>query len=444
VDPKLPMKPLYWTRILIPYQPPQLEPESLKSEENLWDKLEEITPDSWDEFSDLFSRHVVAAKPQKPKTENRPVKQQIIKILDNKRSQMVGILISSRHLDAQEVESAVYNLDTSIIDLETLQKIFELRATDEELLAMRSTQELQPDGVLDKPENFLLELSNIPDFSHRVACFMFQNGFFEILAAISNPLNNLKITCDKLTTSPEVSQVLGIILALGNYMNGGNRTRGQADGFNVDILPKIKDVKSKDNTLTLIYYVAKMYIQRFDKKAGTSDARMPLPEPNDLDKAGQLRFEELEESLKQLNKDLKGCELKASQVIAASEEIHLEPFKEKMEVFFVQAKERLAEEEENLEECKQKFVLLLNYFKFTAKKSSEPSPKDFFTLWSSFASDFKDVWNREQQRIFKENLDKAKKVVKEKKKQVSTSFVKGKTEEGSLKARLLSRKKNKN
>ena len=33
---------------------------------------------------------------------------------------------------------------------------------------------------------------------------------------------------------------------------------------------------------------------------------MPLPEPNDLDKAGQLRFDELEENLKQLNKDLKG------------------------------------------------------------------------------------------------------------------------------------------
>ena len=48
-------------------------------------------------------------------------------------------------------------------------------------------------------------------------------------------------------TSLEVSRVLGIILALGNYMNGGNRQRGQADGFAIDILPKIKDVKSKDN-----------------------------------------------------------------------------------------------------------------------------------------------------------------------------------------------------
>ncbi len=61
--------------------------------------------------------------------------------------------------------------------------------------------------------------------------------------------------------SVEVSRVLGIILALGNYMNGGNRQRGQADGFAIDILPKIKDVKSKDNTLTLIFYVVKVYIQ---------------------------------------------------------------------------------------------------------------------------------------------------------------------------------------
>jgi formin 2 len=96
-------------------------------------------------------------------------------------------------LDVQEVESAVYNLDTSVIDLETLQKIFELRATDEELATMRLTLEQQPDAVMDKPENFLLELANIPHFSERVACFMFQNSFFEVLSTVSNPLNNLKV-----------------------------------------------------------------------------------------------------------------------------------------------------------------------------------------------------------------------------------------------------------
>ncbi len=46
------------------------------------------------------------------------------------------------------------------------------------------------------------------------------------------------------TISQAVLQVLGLVLAFGNIMNGGNRSRGQADGFTLDILPKLKDVKS--------------------------------------------------------------------------------------------------------------------------------------------------------------------------------------------------------
>lgn len=47
-----------------------------------------------------------------------------------------------------------------------------------------------------------------------------------------------------LQDSETVKRILGLVLAFGNYMNGGNRTRGQADGFSLDILPKLKDVKS--------------------------------------------------------------------------------------------------------------------------------------------------------------------------------------------------------
>lgn len=42
-----------------------------------------------------------------------------------------------------------------------------------------------------------------------------------------------------------LKDVMGLVLAFGNYMNGGNRTRGQADGFGLEILPKLKDVKSR-------------------------------------------------------------------------------------------------------------------------------------------------------------------------------------------------------
>lgn len=46
-------------------------------------------------------------------------------------------------------------------------------------------------------------------------------------------------------SSQSLKRVLSIILAFGNFMNGGNRQRGQADGFGLEILAKLKDVKSK-------------------------------------------------------------------------------------------------------------------------------------------------------------------------------------------------------
>lgn len=51
--------------------------------------------------------------------------------------------------------------------------------------------------------------------------------------------------CQDLLECDHLRDVLGLVLAFGNYMNGGNRTRGQADGFGLEILPKLKDVKSR-------------------------------------------------------------------------------------------------------------------------------------------------------------------------------------------------------
>lgn len=64
---------------------------------------------------------------------------------------------------------------------------------------------------------------------------------------------NLNLTCasnlyvcvhQTLQSGVALLQVLGLVLAFGNFMNGGNRSRGQADGFTLEILPKLKDVKS--------------------------------------------------------------------------------------------------------------------------------------------------------------------------------------------------------
>lgn len=117
----MPMKPLYWTRIIVP-NTETLESPTIKP---LWAQIDEVKLDDMTEFTNLFSRQVVNRKPTKKKVETKP-KTEAAKLLDSKRSQNVGILAQSLHIEFGEIENAIYNFDTSVVSLEALQQIYEV------------------------------------------------------------------------------------------------------------------------------------------------------------------------------------------------------------------------------------------------------------------------------------------------------------------------------
>uniref|UniRef100_T1JJV2 FH2 domain-containing protein n=1 Tax=Strigamia maritima TaxID=126957 RepID=T1JJV2_STRMM len=436
ITPKTAMKPLFWSRIQIIED----KAKSDSNDESFWKKLEEVSLNSWDDFIDLFSRQVSEKKPMAKKV-TKATKKKAVKILDSKRSQMVGILVSSLHLEISEVENAVYNFDTSVLDLEALQKIYEARGTAEEIASIKDHVQKNPDDPLDKPDQFVYELSNIPHFADRISCFMFQSSFSEGIGSIESRLNNLKFLCHRLMTGESVQKTFGIILALGNYMNGGNRSRGQADGFGLEILPKLKDVKSKENSTTLLHYIVKKYIENFDSEnAGSDKAQLPLPEPSDVEKAALVRFEEIDQDLSKLNKDLCECETRTDKVIAETDEDHLQPFKDNMTLFLSKTKEEFTEQQENLEECKQNFIEVLIYFQWKGN-INETQPNDFFSVWISFCNDFKEIWKKEQQRILKKQLEEAQKKVKKIKAEKMANVTPVKAKKSGLKAKLLAKRK---
>jgi formin 2 len=127
VKPAVPMKPLYWTRIIAntdAVQPCGQGESDPIANKPLWLEIEEAKLDNIDEFTDLFSRQVIKA-PVKKKVEVK-TKIQPVKILDSKRSQNVGILAQSLHVEFSEIENAIYNFETSVVSLEALQQIYEL------------------------------------------------------------------------------------------------------------------------------------------------------------------------------------------------------------------------------------------------------------------------------------------------------------------------------
>ncbi|XP_007471675.1 PREDICTED: formin-2-like [Lipotes vexillifer] len=413
IEPCRPMKPLYWTRI-------QLHSKRDSSASLIWEKIEEPSIDCH-EFEELFSKTTVKER-KKPisDTITKTKAKQVVKLLSNKRSQAVGILMSSLHLDMKDIQHAVVNLDNSVVDLETLQALYENRAQSDELEKIekhgRSSKDKENTKSLDKPEQFLYELSLIPNFSERVFCILFQSTFSESICSIRRKLELLQKLCETLKNGSGVMQVLGLVLALGNYMNGGNKTRGQADGFGLDILPKLKDVKSSDNSRSLLSYIVSYYLRNFDEDAGKEQCVFPLPEPQDLFQASQMKFEDFQKDLRKLKKDLRACEVEAGKVYQVSSKEHIQPFKENMEQFIIQAKIDQEAEENSLTETHKCFLETTAYFFMRPKiGEKEVSPNVFFSIWHEFSSDFKDFWKKENKLILQERVKEAEEVCRQKK-----------------------------
>ncbi len=90
-------------------------------------------------------------------------------------------------------------------------------------------------------------------------------------------------------------------------MNGGNRQRGQADGFGLEILGKLKDVKSRDPKITLLHFIVKTYIARSRKHGnGLTDVKLPVPDPIVIDKSLSIDFEECKMQLNVLKNKVQG------------------------------------------------------------------------------------------------------------------------------------------
>ncbi|MBN3320315.1 FMN2 protein, partial [Atractosteus spatula] len=417
IEPPRPMKPLYWTRI-------QLHARKESSGPLVWEKIEEPSVD-FNEFVELFSKTAVKEK-KKPlsDTYTKSKAKQVVKLLNNKRSQAVGILMSSLHLDMKDIQQAVLNLDNTVVDLETLQALYENRAQQEEMdkieKHVKSTKEKENSKPLDKPEQFLYELSQIPNFSSRVFCIIFQSTFMECISSIIRKLEILQKVCSSLQSSAGVMKILGLVLAFGNFMNGGNRTRGQADGFALDILPKLNDVKSSDSSRSLLSYIVSYYLRHFDEDAGRESCLFPLPEPQDLFQASQMKFEDFQKELRKLRKDLNACTTETEKVCRDSSEDHLQPFKNKMEEFLSQAKVDLELQETQLTEAHKSFLELTVFFSVKPKMGEkEVSPNTFFSLWHEFCTDFKDLWKKENKLILQERLREAEECFRQAKEKAS-------------------------
>ena len=374
------MKQLFWTRIL-----------KAPDQKTVWDNVEEVEFDA-SKFAAMFAAKAPAKPKKKEPTEeekkkaaNRPVQ-----VLDQKRSHQLGIMLS--RLPAPTiVREAIMTLDDNKLDREQLESIMGNLPTPEELVAVKAAA--GPNVNLDKPEKFYLMLATIPQLGPRLKVWGFLRDFDDQAKPLTKNLDTIRSAAKELTKNDVLPKVLGVVLSFGNYMNGGT-AKGQADGFQIDLLPKLADTKDVENKTTLLQHVVEFLAE---KHPGT--LKFPTTVPN-VRQAVRLSLEQYGNDVKRLGLRLKESQRMAEGVIKAAKDGD-SPGKDE----FVKAvPSALADIEEQLEavtsqfdEVKTDFVACVEFFGMPPGRARDQKTEAFFTIWRNFAVNFEKFLPKEKE-----------------------------------------------
>lgn len=150
------------------------------------------------------------------------------------------------------LRDAIIDLNEDFITEEQVGQLLEFAPAKEEIEILR---DFNGDiSSLGKAEQFFMEAIKIPNYASRLKAWRFKRRFAEKISDIQPDIQAIALACEEVKSCSSLVQVLELLLAVGNYLNGGN-ARGQAFGFKLEILTKLRDTRSNTAKYTLLHYL---------------------------------------------------------------------------------------------------------------------------------------------------------------------------------------------
>jgi hypothetical protein len=249
-----PLKSLNWTKI-----PPYLISETIWKDIDDTIVLEELS-DELPRFEDIFSafQHKKKVVEQTDDQDSQLVKAKpkLVTFLDPKRSQNCCIMLRAVKLDSKQIKQALMTADHHNLSKDIIPELLKFCPTEEEYALVKMYE--ATDEKFDLAEQFFLDISKIDHYEDRLKALQFKCCFQEYVDDIFTMINWYDSATNDLIKSKNFKNVLKIILALGNYMNSGNR--GGAYGFQISSIAKLVDTKTVYNNrrISLMNYLVNL------------------------------------------------------------------------------------------------------------------------------------------------------------------------------------------
>ncbi|KAL2791780.1 disheveled-associated activator of morphogenesis 2 isoform 2 [Daubentonia madagascariensis] len=307
---------------------------------------------------------------------SRKVKE--LSVIDGRRAQNCIILLSKLKLSNEEIRQAILKMDEQEdLAKDMLEQLLKFipEKSDIDLLEEHK-HEIER---MARADRFLYEMSRIDHYQQRLQALFFKKKFQERLAEAKPKVEAILLASRELIRSKRLKQMLEVVLAIGNFMNKGQR--GGAYGFRVASLNKIADTKSSiDRNISLLHYLIMILEKHFP-----DILNMPL-ELQHLPEAAKVNLAELEKEVGNLRRGLRAVEVLEYQRRQVREPN--DKFVPIMSDFITVSSFSFSELEDQLNEARDKFAKALMHF---GEHDSKMQPDEFFGIFDTFLQAFSEA-----------------------------------------------------
>ena len=378
--PRVPMKSLFWEII---------QPRDLK--DTLWDTLDDTKIKlNLDKFEEKFSQ--VKKEPKKEPEKKAVAKKEKKTFLEADRTRMMNIVLNKIKIDALDISDAIEQYNTNTLTQDICDLLLPIMPTEAEIkeVATFNGDVLQDLAICDQ---FVLIISGIIGYKERIKSILFKYNYLEDYLIITKEINRVFKVFKFLKEDENLKKLLEIMLALGNYMNGGS-SRGGAFGYTLKSLTKFSDTKS--NGYTFIDYTVKFIYEQVKDGAKIFEVLKKLK------KFDKMQYQSIVEGVKQMENRWKDVQALKKLVVSRKQELMAEDKSEAfLNDFYNDAEEKIKEIKDKLEKIDKDYEDVVKYF----GENSEKFP--LTQLVDTFRKFHKDLF--ESEKKYREKQERLKK-----------------------------------
>ncbi|KAK7073741.1 Formin Homology 2 Domain, partial [Halocaridina rubra] len=256
----------------------------------IWDHIDIVAVDT-QKLEHLFesrAKDIIAKKQQ----DQKGVKELVV--LDPKRSNVINIGMTKLP-PPRTIKTAILKMDSSIINREGIEKLLTtMLPTADEKHKIQEAAISNPELPLGSAEQFLMMLSSISELPARLKLWLFKLDYENSEKEVAEPLMDLKQGTQDLQKNHTFKTILGVLLAIGNFLNGT-----EVKGFNIDYLSKVPEVKDTVHKHSLLHHLCHMVLEKY------SDTTDLYSEIGSITRASKVDFEELSNNIGKMEVECK-------------------------------------------------------------------------------------------------------------------------------------------